>query len=232
MIIGNGQLANIFYDYNRDDVLIFASGVSDSNCIDETNFEREKKLLIDTLKKNQNSKFVYFSSSALSSDKYPKNEYYKHKMNMEEIVKKFSKNYYIFRIPQLFGDLIVHKTLINFIYRSIINEEKFNIYDQAYRYVIEINDVRKLVELYLDNHFPCMIENLANPYRYKVLDIVKIFEKLLNKKAQYKIIEKEDKYILDLTSLKIFVNTFDTNVVFGEEYLSEKLKEKLHRIKN
>lgn len=228
MIIGNGQLAKAFQKSKlKDDTCIFASGVSNSSCTDKNQFEREKNLLIDTLKNNSDKKFVYFSSCALSAIEYPKNDYYKHKANMEDIIKEHSNNYYIFRIPQLFGDFILHKTLINFIYKAIEHNHKFNIYDEAYRYVIEINDVQKLVESYLDCD-GCLSVDLANPYRYKVLDIVQIFEKLLRKKANYEIIQKEDKYILDLTSLEKFVKEKRIDIDFGEEYLEQKLKGKLN----
>lgn len=227
MIIGSGQLAKVFAKSQiKDDVCIFASGVSNSSCTDEKQFEREKNLLIDTLKNNSDKKFVYFSSCALSAPEYPKNDYYSHKAKMEDIIKEHSNNYYIFRIPQLFGDLILHKTLINFIYKAIEHNHKFNIYDEAYRYVIEINDVRKLVENYLDND-GCITIDLANPYRYKVLDIVQIFEKLLAKKAYYEVIQKEDKYTLDLTSLEKFVKEKKIDIDFGKEYLIKKLREKL-----
>lgn len=228
MVIGNGQLAKIFLNSNiyLDDVCIFASGVSNSSSTDEKQFERESNLLLDTLKNCSDKKFVYFSSCALSAPEYLKNDYYKHKANMELLIKKYSNNYYIFRIPQLFGDLILHKTLINFIYKSIEHNHKFNIYDEAYRYVIEINDVRNLVENYLTSN-GCLIVDLANPYRYKVLDIVRIFEKLLNKKANYEIIEKEDKYSLDLTSLEKFVLEKEINIKLGEKYLINKLREKI-----
>ncbi len=227
MIVGNGQLAKVFQGADlKENVCIFASGVSNSSCTDEKQFEREKNLLIDTLKNNSDKKFVYFSSCALSAIEYPKNDYYKHKANMEDIIKEHSNNYYIFRVPQLFGDLILHKTLINFIYKAIEHNHKFNIYDEAYRYVIEINDVRKLVESYL-NFDSCITVDLANPYRYKVLDIVQIFEKLLGKKAYYEVLQKEDKYTLDLISLEKFVKEKKIDIDFGKDYLIKKLREKL-----
>ncbi len=228
MIIGNGQLAKCFLEKQlKHDTCIFASGVSNSSCTDEKQFEREKNLLIGTLENSSDKKFVYFSSCALSAPEYPKNDYYKHKANMEDIIKEYSNNYYIFRIPQLFGDLILHKTLINFIYKSIEHNHKFNIYDEAYRYVIEINDVIKIVESYLTHHDSCMTVDIANTYRYKVLDIVQIFEKILNKKANYEVIQKKDKYILDLTSLEKFIKEKRIDIDFGEEYLIKKLREKL-----
>lgn len=228
MIIGNGQLAKAFQKSKlKDDTCIFASGVSNSSCTDKKQFEREKNLLVDTLKNNSDKKFVYFSSCALSAIEYPKNDYYKHKANMELLIKEYSNKYYIFRIPQLFGDLILHKTLINFIYKSIEHNHKFHIYDEAYRYVIEINDVCKLVEGYLIHHNSCITVDIANPYRYKVLNIVQIFEKLLNKKAHYEVIQKEDKYFLDLLPMQKFIKKHNLALYFGEYYLLNKLNERL-----
>lgn len=228
MIIGNGQLAKAFQKSQlKDEVCIFASGVSNSNCTDEEQFKREKILLIDALNANKDKKFIYFSSCALSADEYPKNDYYKHKAKMENIIKEYSNNYYIFRLPQLFGDLILHKTLINFIYKSIEHNHKFNIYDEAYRYVIEIDDVRKIVEAYLTNHDSCMTVDIANPHRYKVLDIVKVFEQLLDKKANYEVVQKEDKYMLDLSVVQNFIQTYGLKLDFGEDYLLNKLSQRL-----
>jgi len=228
-VIGNGQLAKAFHNFLDNNVVILASGVSNSNCTDKQQFEREKNLLVDTLNKNKDTKFVYFSSCALSADEYPQNDYYRHKESMENIIKKYSNNYYIFRLPQLFGDLILHKTLINFIYKSIEHNHKFNVYDEAYRYVIEINDVRKIVETYLKHHDSCMTIDIANTYRYKVLDIVETFENLLNKKADYEIVKKEDKYILDLFHNNTFIKEHNLNILFGKNYLKHHLKKKIKK---
>ena len=200
MIIGNGQLAKTFKEDSCffDDVVIFASGVSNSGCRDDNEFNREKELLEKILFENKDKRFVYFSSCALSAKAYEKNDYYQHKQHMENIIKANSNNHLIFRVPQLFGDLIRHKTIINFFYKSIQQQHPFNIFDEAYRYVIEINDVKKLVKGYLEFSNQCKIIDLANPYRYKVFDIVKILEQLLEKKAVYQILEKEDKYRLEI----------------------------------
>ena len=181
MVIGTGQLATVFKDSTLNDSLIFASGVSNSNCKKNSEFQREKALLLESLENNRDKNFIYFSSCALSSNDYPKNEYYRHKQKMEELIKENSNNYYIFRIPQLFGHLKSHKTLINFIYNCILDDEEFKLYSDAYRYVIEINDLKLLVEKYVAFSNSNIVVDLANNYKYKVLDIVEIFENLLNK---------------------------------------------------
>jgi nucleoside-diphosphate-sugar epimerase len=190
MIIGTGQLARAFISADVNETCIFASGVSNSNCINENEFFREKKLIQETIKNLGKKKIVYFSSCALSAHHYKKNQYYLHKKNMELLIKKYTNNYYIFRLPQLFGSFLPHKTLVNFLYNCIENNHNFEVFDNAYRYVIEISDVRTLVEAYFNSHDAGVTINFANPFRYRILDIVKIFEYLLNKKASYDIIKK------------------------------------------
>jgi UDP-2-acetamido-2,6-beta-L-arabino-hexul-4-ose reductase len=44
VVVGGGQLAQAFYKYrDNNSVVIFASGVSDSSCTDQKEFDREKK---------------------------------------------------------------------------------------------------------------------------------------------------------------------------------------------
>lgn len=232
MVVGNGQLAKAFFSYNNNDgIVIFASGVSNSNCIDSLQFKREKDLLTTILNNNQDKKIVYFSSCALSSNDYPKNEYYMHKAEMEARVRQFSNKYYIFRIPQLFGELIPHGTLINYIYGAIKDNMNFTVYDNAYRYVIEINDVVKLVTMYLEYGKGCNTIDIANTHRYAISEIVKIFEKLLDKKASFELIKKKDEYTLKLDVVKKFISDYKIDVEFGEYYLETKLEEKIKALR-
>ncbi|AJI48201.1 NAD(P)-dependent oxidoreductase [Francisella philomiragia] len=228
MVVGGGQLANAFQSYQfNDDVVIFASGVSNSNCTDKSEFDRERNLLEDVLKNNSNKKIIYFSSCALSANDYFKSAYYEHKIQMEYLIKKLSDKYFIFRLPQLFGSLKSHNTIINYIYHSIKNNQEFNVYSDAYRYVIEVDDVKKFVDSYLINGELCSTIDIANPYRYKVLDIVEIFESLMNKKANITIVQRQDKYILDLGELYNFIERNNLNIEFGESYLKDKLSKKI-----
>ena len=226
-IIGTGQLAQIFQGLSLENFIVFASGVSNSNCTDLEQFERERKLLMNTLQNNQAKSLVYFSSCALSASDYNLNAYYQHKANMEAVVQKYSDSFYIFRIPQLFGDLKEHPTLINFIYNSIINSKKFQIYSEAYRYVIDIEDLKILVQKYIEYGNKNTIVDLANPYKYKVLDIVNILEKLLDKKAIYEVVEKQDEYELDLGLLQEFVKEYSIDIGFGKEYLYKRLQKRI-----
>lgn len=68
MLIGSGLLAQAFAIQfsQRDDVCIYAAGVSNSSCIDVQEFERERRLLSETLvKAKQTGVFVYFSTCSV-----------------------------------------------------------------------------------------------------------------------------------------------------------------------
>lgn len=230
MIIGNGQLAQAFSEKDSTHVIIFASGVPNSNCTNEEQFDRERNLLLSTLETNGDKKFVYFSSCALSSEEYPKNRYYQHKAQMEELIKSHSNSYYIFRIPQLFGKLKEHNTIINFFYNKIIHNEEFVVYDKAYRYVIEINDVVTLVMKYLEVFSANITVDLANTYRYSVIEIIQTLERLTNQKASYDLVEKIDAYELNLSELEAFVRAEKLSIPFSECYLEERLKSQFIRL--
>ena len=66
MVVGNGMIANRFMSYkDDDDVIIFASGVSNSKDIVEENFVREFQLLHQTVKNNADKTLVYFSTCSV-----------------------------------------------------------------------------------------------------------------------------------------------------------------------
>ena len=80
MIIGNGDIASVLKD--RKSRLYFASGVSNSHEKRESEFTREKNLL---LKQDRKLHLVYFSTLAVF---YGDNRYVKHKRYMEELIRQ------------------------------------------------------------------------------------------------------------------------------------------------
>ena len=85
MIVGNGNIAKVLED--REDLIYFASGVSDSNCKDINQFNREIDLLMSM---NFNKHIVYFSNLAIY---YKNDDYTNHKIFMEDIIKKNFNSY-------------------------------------------------------------------------------------------------------------------------------------------
>lgn len=126
-IIGDGDIAGVLPD--RDDLVFFASGVSNSGEIDESEYKREIALLS---RQDRNRRLVYFSSLAVF---YSESRYATHKRAMESMIKKFSKYYCIVRLGNIDWGTNPH-TLINYLrahpeaeikdeYRFIISKEEF-----------------------------------------------------------------------------------------------------------
>lgn len=98
MIVGNGDIASVLND--RFAAIFFASGVSNSQCTDNAEFEREKNKLNSYLLVNlaaQRSVF-YFSTISINLVNTP---YTKHKKEMENIIRRGAKNYNIIRLGNI-----------------------------------------------------------------------------------------------------------------------------------
>lgn len=127
MIVGTGDIASVLID--KEDLLFFASGVSNSRETNPSAFEREMKLLF---KQDHKKHIVYFSSLSIF---YLDNAYTKHKKNMEILIKALFPHYTIVRL----GNISWGKnpnTLINYVKNCIQNKKTFEIQD-THRYIID-----------------------------------------------------------------------------------------------
>lgn len=127
MIIGAGNIAKALTD--RDDVLFFASGVSDSTCKDESVFQRERDLLAAMPKDKH---IVYFSSLGIYRWTNP---YIEHKKRMEGLIKTFD-SYTIVRLEVIEWGTNPN-TIINFFKRQI-KEKKDIVIQDTYRGIISL----------------------------------------------------------------------------------------------
>lgn len=149
MIVGSGLLSSEFVKFSHrfNEYLIFASGVSNSKETNIHNFNREKELLLTTLNNNPDLKLIYFSSVLTN---IIDNDYYRHKLEVEDIIKNKSKNYIIFRIPQIIGLNGNQLNIVNFLKNSIKNENEILVYKDVYRSLIDIEDLVKIVMYCMD----------------------------------------------------------------------------------
>jgi len=225
MLVGSGLLSSVFKEYRGDEhVVIFASGVSDSSQTDEKEFLREQALLEKTIGENLEKKFVYFSSCALVDDTNFEIPYYLHKKRMELIIQSLAPSYLIIRLPQVFGEIKEHVTLINFLCMKVLKDEVFEVWAGASRYVIHIDDVLILVKSFIENELDHKIINAANTYRYSLFELIEYIEKKVDRKARFKILDKDDSYELEFSFLQDYIEKNNLKFSFGKSYFFEKLK--------
>jgi len=131
-IIGNGNLAKVLTDNPL--ITWFASGVSNSSCISEDEYTREMLLLLNQPKEIH---LVYFSSLSTYT---VHNRYNRHKIQMEELVKKHFKSYTIVRIGVI--EWGTNPTTIqNYFRAKIKNNEKVHI-ENVYRSVLSLEEFK------------------------------------------------------------------------------------------
>ena len=159
MVLGHGDIASVLTD--RDDIIYFASGVSNSRETDERQYKREMRFL---LLQDKSKHLVYFSSLCVF---YADTRYAKHKKDMEFAVKLLFDKYTIIRIGNItWGNN--PNTLINFLRNKIKNGEPVEIQD-VYRYIVDKEEF-----LYWIDMIPNWSAEMNIPgRRMKVLDIIK-----------------------------------------------------------
>lgn len=223
MVIGNGLIAKAFkQSFQKDqNILFFASGVSNSNENRSSEFEREKNLLIKSLEIYRDQTFIYFSSCDVYSTDHSK--YFSHKLNMENLVKTKAKKYYIFRLPQVVGKTKNTNTLIGFLYSKIQNDSEFVLWKNARRNLIDVDDVVSIVKCIVFKKLEMnSTMNIAAPIDYSVEEIVFAFENLLNKRTSFTLEDKGSAIRVDTTNLNhIFA---ELKMTFSKNYLDNLLK--------
>lgn len=126
-IVGHGDIAKVLPINSK--LLFFASGVSNSKCTNEREFDREVRLL---LQQDERQHIVYFSSLAVFFSDTP---YIRHKRYMEILVRENFPSWTIVRIGNISWGKNPH-TLINYLkshpeapikdeYRYIVDKDEF-----------------------------------------------------------------------------------------------------------
>ncbi|MEO8401135.1 MAG: NAD-dependent dehydratase [Gammaproteobacteria bacterium] len=219
-IIGSGLLAKSFLSHSNvlSNVCIYAAGVSNSNCVDAFEFERERVRLTETLKSYSNvDSFVYFSTCSIADVASQHSAYVLHKLAMENLIARHP-NFIIVRLSQVAGNTPNPHTLLNYLYAKISRSEKFSIWKNAIRNIIDIDDVTLIViQLIKDSKFRRVILNVANPISYSIVTIVAIMEKVIGKTAIADVINKNSSYEIDTTQISEIITKMGLS--FDNEYI-------------
>lgn len=220
MIIGSGLIAHAFRtDYaQREDVCLYAAGVSNSACRDAHEFEREHERLTAALNKSQAIDcFVYFGTCSVNDPEAQQTPYVQHKLAMEQLVATHPRHL-ILRLPQVAGKTPNPHTLLNFLYAHIARSEAFPLWSKATRNIIDVDDVAAMASLLIgDSAIRNRIVNIANPQCYTMPAIVAAMEQVIGKKAIYDLIERGSGYAIDTDFIHPLLE--HAGVKFGTGYL-------------
>ena len=137
MIVGKGLIASQFNNWWKGkDVIIFASGVSNSKEVKKSEYQREKHLVKTFF--SSKKLFVYFSTCSIFDKTLEKSLYVKHKLEIEELIKNNFTNYFILRLPNVIGKTKNQNTFFNYFYSAIVNKNKIHIQKNNIRYFLDV----------------------------------------------------------------------------------------------
>lgn len=224
MVIGNGMVAKRFESYKTNDqFLIFASGVSNSKHINPEAYERELTLLQSAIKDNQEKILVYFSTCSIYDPGEENSKYVLHKKHIEQLIQKKQKQFYIFRVSNLVGQSGNRNTVLNFYVYHILNGINFDLWTNATRNLIDIDDMYKIADDILKKRVvQNQVINIANIENYTTQEIITAIENLWNTKANYIPIVKGNHFTIDLSAISPVMK--ELGIHFGKNYLPNLLR--------
>jgi nucleoside-diphosphate-sugar epimerase len=225
-IIGSGFIARNFKKEKiTKDVIIFASGVSNSMTKKKFLFDREKKKLKKIIELFIKKKIIYFSTCSVLDYTRSKKPYQRHKIFMENYIKKNFSNYLIFRLPEVIGSNKSNKnTLINFLYERIKYKKKLVVSKNLYRNLIDIKDFIAISKYLINKNYNRRIINIASPQMTSVIRIVEVISTILNKKIILikKNIPNNENFRINVNFIKKIFKKFSIN--FNNRYIYNSIK--------
>ncbi len=219
------MIAKAFQNFNLDNVVFFTSGVSNSKDANLLDYAREEKLLKSTIALYPDNIFIYFSSCSLSNNILCTDSYHTHKLHMEDIIQTTSKNYFIFRLPNVIApDNMQSKTLIPYLVSSIIKEKSIKVWSGSVRNIIDINDIVNIVNYILSHNININnIINIANPSNISILSLINIISMHFNMKVDYSIKKtKQEVLNINIDEIKDIIDIL--KIQFDDSYLNRILK--------
>ena len=220
MIIGNGLIANLFREYDRENVVFFASGVSNSLETEKSAFLREENLLRKTLEENPEKIFIYFSTCSIYDSSKNGSSYVNHKLKMEQIVEELADQYLILRVSNAVGKGGNPNLLMNYLVNAFHQEKEITVHTLATRNLIDADDVKNITLKFINENSFNKIINVAYLENFSTIQILEILEKHFNKTAKTSLVKSGQSYLISIPEAEAY---------FAENKLTEK-KEYLLRI--
>jgi dolichol-phosphate mannosyltransferase len=223
MTFGSGVIANRFIDYSlQKHCFLFIGNVNDSSIVDVSLILQEEDDVRNALQDNTDSLFVFFSTCSIQDSSMCHSPYVQHKLRMERLIQSSASKYFIFRLPQILGLSDTTSGLINYLVDAISHKKHFQIWENATKNLIDIDDVHEIVSTLLKRktHLNKVV-NIASTRQISVLDIVLDIERFFNTTANYTLVNKGASFHIDVSEILPILD--ELNINFDAKYLPTSL---------
>lgn len=217
MIVGKGLIASLFINYDRENTIFFASGVSNSLETRAEEFLREENLIKNTIAENSDKIFVYFSTCSIYDSSKTCSDYVLHKLKMEQIIKNTCEQFLILRVSNAVGKGGNPNLLMNYIVNAVKNNETINVHIKATRNLIDAEDVKNITFDLLDKQHLNKIINVAYTQNYSIIEILEIIERFYDIKPQINLIRSGSGYDIQVSDIENYF--YKNNMIDKEKYI-------------
>ena len=217
MIVGNGLIANLFKNEDRENVVFFASGVSNSLETEKSAFLREENLLRKTLEENPEKIFIYFSTCSIYDSSKNGSFYVNHKLRMEQIVEELSRNFLILRVSNAVGKGGNPNLLMNYLVNAFHQEKEITVHTLATRNLIDADDIKNITLQFINENILNKIINIAYLENFSTSEILEILEKYFNKSAKKSFVKSGQSYLISIPEVESYFT--ENNLTNKEAYL-------------
>jgi nucleoside-diphosphate-sugar epimerase len=225
MIVGSGLLAKAFIPMQASlgDVCIYAAGVSNSFCSDESEYKRDSERLQNALANTSDDMlFVYFSTCSILDPGSSGSRYTQHKSQLEAFVRR-RRRFLVARLPQVAGRTPNPHTILNYLYARVTRSERFDLWRRARRNIIDVEDVAKITMDLLAHGIDARdFVNIANSRDYSLEEIVAALETTTQHAAVFTSIDKGAEYRIDTSAIAASVDR--CGISFDDGYLLRTLE--------
>ena len=202
MIVGKGLIASLFTEVDQEDIVIFASGVSNSSETNPAEFYREEKLVRETLSQYSEALFVYFSTCSIYDSSKSNSPYVLHKLHMEDIIHTAAKKYLILRVSNAVGKGGNPNLLMNYLANAVQEEKIINVHTLATRNLIDADDIKNITLELIDQGRLNQIINVAYLENFSTLEILEILEKFFSKNAKTELYKSGQTYKISIPEVE------------------------------
>ena len=225
MIVGKGLIASLFFENDREDVIFFASGVSNSMETRKEEFLREENLIRKTISEHPDKIFIYYSTCSIYDSSKTGSHYVLHKLKMEQIIKNNCEKYFILRVSNVVGNGGNPNLLMNYLIRSVHNQETINVHTKATRNLIDAEDVKNISFRLLEKADFNKFINVAYLYNYTIIEILEIIERSYNIKLNLNLIKSGSGYDINVPEIEHY---FKENTLIDKEIYLKRILEKYY----
>ncbi len=227
MVIGGGMMAQAFSRFQEDkQVVIFASGVSDSLEERAEAFDRERILLKRARAENAGKLLVYFGTCSVVDPDRRDTPYVRHKLAMESLLQNSEGPWMTLRLPLAIGPVHRTRTLAQFLYERILREQPFDVWAHATRYPIDVADTFRIASHFIAQRALWNRRINLALRAFKITDFVRSLELIVGKTARYELVPKGQHY--DLSCPEVMAAASQLELDFSELYLDRVLRKYFH----